>query len=111
MNFYPKMALVSRYMGSCVITLIRYVGVVEFIVRRWPTGGRDNNSDNMHFRPSEASKSLRASMADGPGEESLRYRSLIQELGILLHEVAVDQPLAGAKSRMASRPFACKLYC
>lgn len=25
----PKMALVSRYMGSCVITLIRYVGVVE----------------------------------------------------------------------------------
>ena len=28
-SFYPKMALVSRYMGSCVITLIRYVGVVE----------------------------------------------------------------------------------
>jgi hypothetical protein len=68
---------------------------------------RRRPSENMHFRPSEASKSLRASMADGPGEESLRYRSLIQELGILLHEVAVDQPLAGAKSRMASSAAFC----
>ena len=48
-----------------------------FIVRRWPTGSRDEKNERMHFRPSEALKSLRSSITDGPGEESLRYRSLI----------------------------------
>jgi serine/threonine protein kinase len=63
-----------------------------FIVRRWPTGSRDEKSERMHFRPSEALKSLRSSITDGPGEESLRYRSLIQELRILLHKPLATHP-------------------
>jgi serine/threonine protein kinase len=46
----------------------------------------------MHSRPSEAVKSLRCSLEDSPQEESLRYRSLIQELRILLHKPLATHP-------------------
>jgi hypothetical protein len=59
-------------MASCVITLIRYVGVVEHSL----SGGG----------------LLATSVADGPEEESLCYRSLIQELRILLHKPFATHP-------------------
>jgi serine/threonine protein kinase len=63
-----------------------------FIVRRWPTGSGRELSEHKHFRPSQALKSLRSSLEDSPEEVSLRYRSLIQELRILLHKPLATHP-------------------
>lgn len=63
-----------------------------FIVRRWHTGSGEEMSEHKHFRPSQALKSLRSSLEDSPEEVSLRYRSLIQELRILLHKPLAKHP-------------------
>jgi serine/threonine protein kinase len=56
-----------------------------FTVRRWPTGwGREMAPHNL-LAAASGVKSLRSSALDEPYEELLRYRSLIQELRVLLH--------------------------
>src|SRR5271168_368066 len=93
MNFYQKRGSGFQVYGQlCNHTFSICGSGRTFIVRRWPTGSRDEKSEKMHFRPSEALKSLRSSIMDGPGEESLRYRSLIQELRILLHKPLATHP-------------------
>ena len=54
-----------------------------FAVRRFPKSDRQEYDDQ--WRPSTALKTLRLSERDSPTADSLRYRSLIQELRILRH--------------------------
>ena len=55
--------------GQCfAFKLLPSVAERTFIARRWPTGGRDKNLETMHFRPSEALKSLKCSLEDSPQE-------------------------------------------
>lgn len=61
-----------------------------FLVRRFPTGSEMDETD--FFRPSHALKCLRSSQVTNANEDSLRYRSLIQELRILRHPPLVKHP-------------------
>jgi ankyrin repeat protein/serine/threonine protein kinase len=61
-----------------------------FLVRRFPTGNEMDEFDMM--RPSHALKCLRSSHLSSADEDSMRYRSLIQELRILRHPPLIKHP-------------------
>jgi serine/threonine protein kinase len=75
-----------------------------FTVRRFPTGwGYDQVEDN-YFTAAAAVKCLASSVRSGEEERSLRYRCLVQELRILLHEPIKKHPNFSTISELGWEP-------
>ena len=70
-NIFQKRLYKGVNASSCMASVLRSNFYRRwlwrmFIARRWPTSGRYKNLETMHFRPSEALKSLKCSLEDSP---------------------------------------------